>query len=173
MKLRDLVSRLPKNAQSEDTRALVSSLAQIFRAVDERDAVAIAWTPDLSFATAGDLSVTYSTQQGSYTKIGRLIVADFNLITSAFTHTTASGNARINGLPYAASPDTGYAAAGTVVWAGITKANYTQVVPFVFASATRMNLVGSGSGQAAAILTASDFPTGGSVQLRGSIVYRT
>ena len=171
MKLRQLVSRLPKS-DSRETRELVAALAHIFRQADDAEPRAVAWTPDLSFATAGDLSVTYSTQQGSYTKAGRLIFADFNLITSAFTHTTASGNARINGLPFAASADTGYAAAGSVVWAGITKANYTQVVPFVFASASRMSLVGSGSGQSAAILTASDFPTGGTVQLRGSIVYR-
>lgn len=172
MKLRDLASRLPKRSQNPDVAALVAALASIFRSVREEEPTEKAWTPDLSFATAGDLSVTYSTQQGSYTQHGRLIVADFSLITSAFTHTTASGNARINGLPFAATPDTGYAAAGTCIWAGITKANYTQVVPFIFASAQRMNLVGSGSGQAAAILTASDFPTGGSVQLRGSIVYR-
>lgn len=35
------------------------------------------WTPVLTFATPGDLSVAYSTQAGSYTKIGRQVMVSF------------------------------------------------------------------------------------------------
>lgn len=130
------------------------------------------WTPAFTFGTPGNLSVAYSTQQGSYTKVGRVVVAEFNLVTSSFTHTTASGNASITGLPVTVTGDAGYGAGGGMFWSGITKASYTQVTPFVLASATAISLLASGSGVAAAFLAAGDFPTAGTVQLRGTLIYR-
>lgn len=58
------------------------------------------WTPTLTFATPGDLAVTYSTQSGFYTKIGRFVSIQCNVAASSFTHTTASGQFRISGLPF-------------------------------------------------------------------------
>lgn len=59
----------------------------------------------LTFATPGDLSVVYSTRNVSYVRVGRQVTIRGNLVTSTFTHTTASGNAQITGLPYAAVGD--------------------------------------------------------------------
>jgi hypothetical protein len=56
------------------------------------------WTPAFSFATAGDLAVTYSTQAGNYRIIGRLCIATFTLEFTP-SYTTSSGIARITGLP--------------------------------------------------------------------------
>lgn len=58
------------------------------------------WTPTITFATPGDLSVVYTVQQGSYTKVGHLVRADFYVDTSTFTYTTASGVFRVAGLPF-------------------------------------------------------------------------
>lgn len=58
------------------------------------------WTPAVSFATPGDLSVTYSVQSGRYRKYGRLLWVDFRLQTSAFTFTTASSSFLVTGLPF-------------------------------------------------------------------------
>ena len=60
------------------------------------------FTPTLSFSTPGNLAVTYAIQKGRYTKIGRLVHYQINLQTSAFTHSTASGNLEISGLPFTA-----------------------------------------------------------------------
>lgn len=58
------------------------------------------WTPTLTFATPGNLSVAYTTQSGQYTKIGRRVSVEAVIITSTFTHTTASGQLQITGLPF-------------------------------------------------------------------------
>lgn len=125
------------------------------------------WTPALTFATPGDLSVTYSTQQGRYTKIGREVKLTFALVTSAFTHTTASGNSIITGSPFtaAAAP----VDLGVFGWRGITKANYTQVNIVTNASSSNLSPIGYGSGQVNTNITAADMPTGGTVNFRGTL----
>ncbi|HEY6028804.1 MAG TPA: hypothetical protein VIV09_18085 [Pseudolabrys sp.] len=129
------------------------------------------WTPVLTFSTPGDLSITYSVQYGSYTKVGRIVVVEFAIVTSAFTFTTASGICGISGLPFAASSDSGYQAIGTLVWGGITKASYTSVQPAILAASSAMNLDALGSGQTPAIVAAADMPTGGTIRLRGTVTY--
>jgi len=67
------------------------------------------WTPALSYATPGTLSVAYSNQTGRYTRIGRIVHLAFDIRLSAFTKGTASGALIITGIPVAMS---GYAGAG-------------------------------------------------------------
>jgi len=133
------------------------------------------WTPTLTFATPGNLSVAYSLRSGIYTKIGRLVFAEITLTTSTFTHTTASGICFITGLPYPAAELRQFSR-GAVGWSGITKANYTDV-NFSIDSFNGINskiaLVISGSGQPVANVTAADMPTGGTVNLTGSLIYPT
>lgn len=61
------------------------------------------WTPAITAATPGDLSVSYSAQTGYYTRIGNLVTVHCICVTSAFTHSTAIGAMRITGLPFAVS----------------------------------------------------------------------
>jgi hypothetical protein len=130
------------------------------------------WTPVLTFATPGDLSVTYSAQLGSYTKIGRLVHLTCDLATSAFTHTTASGSLNITGSPYTSMASPAVTPRGDLAWQGITKANYTHA-HFAMASNSSTILVQmSGSGQTIASVGTGDMPTGGSVVLRGNITFQ-
>jgi hypothetical protein len=125
------------------------------------------WTPVLTFATPGDLALTYAAQTGAYTKIGRVVVLDFTVTTSAFTHTTASGNLTMTGAPFAAATQI---FGGFFAFNGITKAGYTQFVAQIQASSILFNA--SGSGVAESSISAADMPTGGAVRLRGSLIYR-
>lgn len=129
------------------------------------------WTPVLTFATPGDLSVTYSTQVGYYIQAGKLVVASFNIVTSAFTFTTASGNLNVTGLPVTPATLSSYQAFGAVTWRGITKANFTDVAAAVGSNSTTITFSISGSGQAAATVAAADMPTGGTVILRSTVSY--
>lgn len=129
---------------------------------------ATTWTPVLTFVTPGDLSVTYSTQTGTYTRYGRMVVATFNIATSAFTHTTASGNLNVTGLPFSSNVDEWQ---GTCVWAGVTKANYTQVCCRLTGSSSTLVFTASGSGQALANIMTGDMPTGGTVRIFGTVTY--
>lgn len=56
------------------------------------------WTPTITFATPGDLSVAYQNQTGTLTSSGHIGLITFTLNFQP-TYTTASGNFRILGLP--------------------------------------------------------------------------
>lgn len=129
------------------------------------------FTPVLTFATPGDLSVAYSTQVGFYIKIGKQVTAAVSLVTSTFTHTTASGEVRVTGLPFTVLNNAQSQRSGGVQWQGITKANYTDMVPAAEANGTRCTIRASGSGQTIATISASDMPTAGSVVLRFTSLY--
>lgn len=63
------------------------------------------WTPALNFggATTG---ITYSTQVGSYERIGRLVIARARLVLSS--NGSATGNATIEGLPLSIATNSQY-----------------------------------------------------------------
>lgn len=131
------------------------------------------WTPAITFTTPGDVSVSFSTQIGKYTKYrDGTIRATFYLVTSAFTHTTASGSLRVTGLPFTAENTTGLAATGTLQWQGITKASYTQITPKIEPNTAYIQFQASGTGQALSDVSAANMPTGGSVVLIGMIEFR-
>jgi hypothetical protein len=96
-----------------------------------------------------------------------VVVLDFTVTTSAFTHTTASGNLTMTGAPFAAATQI---FGGFFAFNGITKAGYTQFVAQIQASSILFNA--SGSGVAESGVSAPDVPTGGTVRLRGSLIYR-
>lgn len=58
------------------------------------------FTPVLTFATPGTLTVAYSVQQGAYTKIGDLVNIFINIATTTFNLGTASGTMQVTGLPF-------------------------------------------------------------------------
>jgi hypothetical protein len=129
------------------------------------------WTPSITCTTPGDLSVAYTGQTGYVEISGNKITAWFNIVTSSFTHTTASGNLIISGLPFRASTLMSPFIGGAVLFSGMTKANYTQVVSGVTGAASTILLYASGSAQAVAVVAITDFPTGGSVQIKGCVTY--
>lgn len=127
------------------------------------------WTPVFTFATPGDVSVSYATQTGRLAKIGRLIILDFEL-TCTPTFTTASGAALITGSPYAPAA-TGK---GTCLYSGVTKAGYTHVVSRIGAVAAQtIDFPCSGSGLGIAAIQATDLVSAAPVIFRGCIVFIT
>lgn len=127
------------------------------------------WTPGVTFATPGNLSVAYSSQTGRYVKIGQMVYFTCLLQTSTFTHTTASSFFQITGFPFTSG--TQFVGAGTLLMSGWTKANYTSL-GFETSNSTFMYALASGSGQALAELTTADLPTGGIVRVYGAGFYR-
>ena len=62
------------------------------------------WTPTLTSAGGNFTTLNYGDQQGTYTKVGRIVTVRGNLFTSgAITVGSASGQLYIAGLPYAAA----------------------------------------------------------------------
>lgn len=69
----------------------INSPISVYRELD--------FTPVLSCQTPGDLSVAYTSQLGRITQIGKVVLLECYILTSTFTHTTASGDVRITGVP--------------------------------------------------------------------------
>lgn len=131
--------------------------------------MAQSWTPVLTCGSPGDLAITYSTQSGSWHQLGQLVCLSFELVTSAFTWTTASGAVTITGLPtIGVSPAP---IQGSLSFSGITKANYTQFTPYVPLSSVQVLFNCCGSGQSEGFLQVADLPTAGTVKLAGSVWY--
>lgn len=131
------------------------------------------WTPVLTCVTVGNLSVTYSVQAGGYIKKGKVIDFWYQIATSAFTHTTSSGNVNITGFPYTSSSTSNETHTHALSWSGITKANYTNIVGQIGVSTQVATLTGSGSGQTFATILITDMPTAGTVVLEGNGTYYT
>ena len=86
------------------------------------------WTPIITFTTPGDLAITYSaTQVGTYTRIGNKVYLNFNVSTTSFTFTTASGSLKVTGIPFTPRALTQDASFGPMQFSGITTVGYTQI----------------------------------------------
>lgn len=70
------------------------------------------WTPAITFATPGNVSVAYGYQVGTYSQIGNIVIANFNIQATA-TMTTASGALLITGLGFAQNASQASNAVGT------------------------------------------------------------
>jgi len=133
------------------------------------------WVPVLTFETPGDLVVAYATQVGRYVRHLNEIRCAFYIVTNTFTHTTAALDCRIAGLPFTSgNPETGALfSEGSLAFQGITKANYTQFIPYVPAATDRIQFLCSGQGQGVVDLQTGDMPTGVQKVLIGSVTYTT
>ncbi len=94
----------------------------------------------------------------------------FDIATSGFTFTTASGFLEITGLPFTSQNITGLVYRGPISFGGVNKASYSQLNLNMAANASVFLVNASGMGQAPTPITAADMPTGGSVILVGEIV---
>ena len=127
----------------------------------------------LTFATPGDLSVAYTTQLGRWVRKNNEVAVSFRIVTSTFTHASASGACRLTGIPFTASAD-GLNYSGVVGWGGVTfaAAGYTTVTAAAANNQTYIEFFQQGTGVSQGTLNAADMPTGGTVVLEGVVTYR-
>lgn len=116
------------------------------------DYAEVTFTPSLSFATPGDLAVTYGAARNAWaTKVGREVFAHVHIQAATLTYTTASGNLVVTGAPYSATSPSGNHAArnGGIQWEGITIATHTDMCPSIGNGNATINIRASGDGVAA------------------------
>lgn len=132
------------------------------------------FTPGLTFSTIGNLSLTYNTRLGMYTKVGNVVHVVFNVITNVITHTTASGSALIAGMPFTApAAATSVGPPGALVMANVgISAGYSFTVTRMVESSTDAELLQSGTGVGALNCTVLNFPTGGTYRVHSAFSYR-
>jgi hypothetical protein len=132
------------------------------------------WTPTLSAEVPGNLSVTYGVRLGTYTKVGRLVTASCRITTSAFTHTTATDDAQIQGLPFIARSLTNMRTVGSLALFGANKAGFTQVNSQVETGSSSASFIATGvAGGSFSSVKITEMPTGGTPFVSLTIVYET
>lgn len=169
----DRVTNLVPNLTGDNTEDIENLRKALFDILRSRNKVSGTWIPTPTFVTPGNVALGVPTiQRGDYTLIGDdRVIIDFNYI-GTITHTTAAGNLQMTGLPFISQSPTGYVSYGGMAFGGITKAGYTQVSPRVQVSTREVNFHASGSGVAPALVAFGDVPTGGTLVLRGSLIYK-
>jgi hypothetical protein len=121
------------------------------------------WTPGIAFG-GGTTGITYTAQLGRYVKIGKVVVADFDITLSA--KGTSTGAATITGLPF--SSDLNMTATGSmgfynnVTWAA---------VPVVLSLATNSTAVNIEHQTTTTILTEADTAFTNTSRIVGTISY--
>jgi hypothetical protein len=131
------------------------------------------FTPTFTFSTPGDLDIAYSQQVGVYTKVGNRVDIMFNLRTSTFTHSSASGNLAIKTLPFTSRSLTNYAETGAIsTLQGVNDtANSTQFAVQLGSASTTLTLRGLRDAGTPETMAVGDLPTGGTVHIAFSLTY--
>lgn len=131
------------------------------------------WTPVLTTTSPGNLSVVYAEQIGSWIKTGRLVTVFYNIQTTTFTWTTATGSVIITGLPFAASfPDSSSASMGNVAFQGIAAAGYTNFTTEIDQGNSNLAISASGPSTTNITLQIANFPSDGTNKsLIGTVTY--
>lgn len=130
------------------------------------------FTPVVSFATPGDLSVSYSNQVGSYSRNGNMVTYNFGIAFTP-TYTTSSGILTVS-LPFtaAAGANGWYGALGNT---GGVNATYpsgrTTVVGSIDPSSNTFYLRASGAAVNSTNLITTNFASGLAYTISGSITY--
>ncbi len=133
------------------------------------------WTPVIAGAgTAG--TQTYTTQAGTFTKIGNMVFASFTILLSAFDAATA-GNIIITGLPVAAATIT---VTGAVAYSGTVgnhsvidldvAGGYYQLGFSIQGGTSILDVQEMGDTVATANITEADL--GATTRITGSIMYQ-
>lgn len=130
------------------------------------------WTPTFSFGVNGDLSIVYGTQIGRYIKLGKLVIASFNVTTTSFTYSTSSGGLIISGLPYLAEEnDLIFHTQSIPYFYGLTlNAGYTSISGWVYGGAIALYASGSGKTTSHAI-NSTHTASGTNIAAYGTISY--
>lgn len=130
------------------------------------------WTPVLTCATPGNLSVAYATQIGRWWRDENRVTAYFNVTTSTFTHTTASGNIFLSGLPYTSESTTNLNNVGSTLYSSMySDTARPQLNPFVQSNSTVVRFAKSGPNVSVATAAITDFVTANTFNVTGSVTY--
>jgi hypothetical protein len=128
------------------------------------------WTPTYN-ASGASPSVTYSTRQARYRKIGNMVVVSWHVRASAYT--AGTGDLQITGLPFAASSETSMGNFGTINFEQLNfSTGRTMAVAFIADSQDYIFFQEQGDSVDVRTLQSADL-TGSIRMIRGTVVYFT
>ena len=116
------------------------------------------WTPTVTFATPGTLSLTYSTQKGLYTKVGNMVNISMQISCATFVPGTASGNFLIQGIPFATTSAQGITSGGSIIGGPGLDAGFTQTgIQTATAGSASLLTMQTGSDKTPSTMTATQW----------------
>jgi len=126
--------------------------------------------PTFTCATPGDLSVSYATQNGYVTRIGRMAFVQVDLVCTP-TFTTASGQIRVSALPFTVNstaplPIGGVSTSSGFVYVGTPTTSIIGVPGQVYAN-IRLNATASNG----VIMLMSNITTGAVIEITFTLAY--
>lgn len=128
------------------------------------------WTPTYN-ASGASPSVTYSTRQARYRKIGNMVVVSWHVRASAYT--AGTGDLQITGLPFAASSEPSMGNFGTINFEQLNfSTGRTMAVAFIADSQDYIFFQEQGDSVDVRTLQSADL-TGSIRMIRGTVVYFT
>lgn len=129
------------------------------------------WTPVLTFGTPGDLSVSYATQLGYYTRVGSIVTLYCNLVATP-TYTTASSTLRVTGAPYSQRTVTNSGGGAIVHHTNtLTYPSGTWVCARILSASSTIDFVCAGSATSLANIQTAGAPSGSAQTLRFYLTY--
>jgi len=128
------------------------------------------WTPTYSWSTSdGDFAYGTSANVGQYTRIGNRVFCQCTTTFSSFSHSTASGNFLIGGLPFTRAA--GYEGNGIVIVPGYNDADIVQMLLRVTHLATTAQILALKNNAGLAVVNNNDIPTGSTPRVYASFSY--
>lgn len=126
------------------------------------------WTPVIG-GSGGTSGQAYTAQAGYYIKIGKLVVAWFNILLS--TKGAITGTVQIQGLPFTIENITGHFPAGPVQWTTMAT-NWVAMLVQGQVNTTTANVIGltAAAGSYTGLVSGDLNNTSG---LNGVLIYRT
>ncbi len=129
------------------------------------------FTPTVTCGTPGDLSVSYASQEGFYTRIGRMIQINYSVQFTP-TFTTATGVITFGGLPVASAGNNSAFLISTMSNGWTWPVGKTMLVPNTNSSTTNVILQANGTaGQTSNVSIETTLVSGVQVSLTFSGVY--
>lgn len=126
------------------------------------------WTPVIG-GSGGTSGQTYSTQTGSYVKIGKLVSARFNVTLSA--KGTITGSVQIQGLPFMSEAT--YLGVVTVGYFAMLGANYASLGGYMFPATSVAQITGIVAAGAASSTDLTTADIANTTQILGMITYQS
>lgn len=126
------------------------------------------FTPTFALQTPGDLSVSYTIQNGHYVRTGNTVTVSFRL-NCVPTFTTGSGEVRVAGLPFSA---TGVNCVGSIGRTSSMGYNgRTNIGSFVTSSTNYVSFRLNGSGAGTVAVSAAETASGSTQDIETSVTY--
>ena len=177
-------SLLPKNADriafdnvasgltATDVQAAIDEIKAGLGTASAQDYEEGTFTPGMQFQTPGDVSWTYATQLGGYTRIGDAVMFAATISAARPTYTTASGFVYMTGLPFIPNVAQNVSCVCMPISALTWPAGSSQLLGLISSAYPGIAILSSGDSSAQSVISTAAVPSAANRSWRFSGLYK-